>query len=517
MTATANDFPITWADPADRDVTWHFELEHTPDVCTPLGFDLYFSPMLHGFGWARVMLQNSYVYVWYREEAFDEASTGLGIDKLRAAGESFWTSIVPEVEGYTQRFLTTDFDAFSDDELTQELAELPASRFRMGWLHTLALFPHGAGMDCVIKTYKELVDDDELAALRLMQGFGNKSVEVGNALWELAQQATSIPSVRGRIENIGEGGGIECLAALRAEPGAHEFVAAFDSFLADYGWRADLFELSQPTWAEDPSIPLGQMRVYMEKADDPRIEQERLANEREEARREVLSRLTREDARKLQDVLDMARHVVSLQEDHNFYIDQRCAYSARRPILAGARRLVSNGQLSESNDVFYLTGVELLAAMRGTLRDAQSVADKAKADMARWSEIEPPAWIGSPPAASEAPPPANEAEPIHLAGNGASAGVARGTARVLMSLSEAARFQRGDVLIARTTMPAWTPLFEPACAIITETGGMLSHAAVVAREYGIPAVLAVKDATRKIRDGQVVEVDGSKGTVRIIS
>jgi phosphoenolpyruvate synthase/pyruvate phosphate dikinase len=84
-------------------------------------------------------------------------------------------------------------------------------------------------------------------------------------------------------------------------------------------------------------------------------------------------------------------------------------------------------------------------------------------------------------------------------------------------LNEANRFQPGDVLVTRTTMPPWTPLFAVASAVITETGGILCHAAVTAREYGLPAVLCVENATRLIKDGQPVEVDGSNGTVRILS
>ena len=86
-----------------------------------------------------------------------------------------------------------------------------------------------------------------------------------------------------------------------------------------------------------------------------------------------------------------------------------------------------------------------------------------------------------------------------------------------MNLSEAERVNKGDILIARTTMPPWTPLFAVANAIVVETGGILSHAAVTAREYGIPAVLGIANATRVIRDGQLIEVDGTNGTVRILT
>ena len=107
-------------------------------------------------------------------------------------------------------------------------------------------------------------------------------------------------------------------------------------------------------------------------------------------------------------------------------------------------------------------------------------------------------------------------QPNVLPGNGSSAGVARGPARVLLKLDEADRLAPGDVLVARTTMPPWTPLFAVASALVVESGGILSHAAVTAREYGIPAVVGVDGATRVIRDGQLIEVDGTRGTVRIL-
>ena len=517
---TAEDFPIVWTNPEDAERTWFFDIEHTPDVVTPLGFDLYFSPFLDGFGWARVVLQNHYVYDWFQEDTYDEAAARFDLEQLTAAGKHFWEKIVPEVEGYTQRYLRSDFDALPDGDLAEEIEQLPALRSRMGHLHTLSLFPHGAGMRRLIEVYKELIEDDELGAVKLMQGFGNKSVEAGRALWELSRQAAALPSVYERVRGIDRENAADTIAAIRGDRAAGEFVAAFDSFLNDYGWRTDLFELAHPAWAEDPTIPLCQMRGYLEMPDyDPDAEQRRLVAEREEARAEAFAKLSPADADKLRDVLEMARHVVSLQEDHNFYIDQRCAFAPRRVVLATARRLVSKNQLVDANDVFYLSGVELLSALRGDLRDAQSIADATKSAMERWSQLEPPPWIGAPPTQDGVATSvmAEERGPHELSGNGASAGVARGPARVLMSLAEADRLRPGDVLVARTTMPAWTPLFAAAAAIVTETGGVLSHAAVTAREYGTPAVLNVADATRRIRDGQLVEVDGSQGTVRILS
>jgi phosphoenolpyruvate synthase/pyruvate phosphate dikinase len=112
--------------------------------------------------------------------------------------------------------------------------------------------------------------------------------------------------------------------------------------------------------------------------------------------------------------------------------------------------------------------------------------------------------------------PAAAAEPGLVRGASGSAGTATGVARVVGSLAEAARLKPGEVLVAETTAPPWTPLFAVAAAVVTDTGGILSHCAVVAREYGIPAVVGTDRATTAIADGDVVEVDGDAGTVRIV-
>ena len=104
-----------------------------------------------------------------------------------------------------------------------------------------------------------------------------------------------------------------------------------------------------------------------------------------------------------------------------------------------------------------------------------------------------------------------------LQGRAASSGLALGTARILMKAKEADRLARGEVLIVQSLGPAWTPLIARAAAVVSETGGALASGASIAREYGIPAVLGVVDATRLIRDGQLVEVDGDAGVVRLIS
>jgi len=113
-------------------------------------------------------------------------------------------------------------------------------------------------------------------------------------------------------------------------------------------------------------------------------------------------------------------------------------------------------------------------------------------------------------------PPEPSPDPTVLRGNAASPGAVRGPARVIRRLSDASKLRPGDILVTETTAPPWTPMFAIAAAVVTDTGGILSHCAVVAREYGIPAVLGADGASRTIRDGQTIEVDGDAGLVRIV-
>ncbi|TMB69909.1 MAG: hypothetical protein E6J43_03400 [Chloroflexi bacterium] len=240
-------------------------------------------------------------------------------------------------------------------------------------------------------------------------------------------------------------------------------------------------------------------------------EQRKQAEERERYVSETMERLEPDQRNRLQGVIEAAVDVASILEDHNYYIDQRVAVLPRRLVLAAGRRLASEGSLSEATDVFYLRRDELQRALLGSSEGLAALAEERGKDMARWAQIRPPQTAGAPPvdtATQDEDPDRfwgthklRPDRPRELRGNGASAGVGRGPA----------------VLVTRTTMPPWTPLFAVASAVVTETGGILSHAAVTAREYGLPAVLCVENATHLIRDGQPVEVDGSKGTVRILS
>ena len=181
--------------------------------------------------------------------------------------------------------------------------------------------------------------------------------------------------------------------------------------------------------------------------------------------------------------------------------------------------------------MFHLTLDELReTAEKLPKLDRRGLVAQRKAEIEHFRTIQPPPVLGTPPPGPPpddpgsralgkffGTPPQPPSEPDVLQGSPGSPGTVRGPARVLRSLSEADEFQQGEVLVAETTAPPWTPLFATAAAIVTDTGGILSHSAVVAREYGIPAVVGTGKATMMIQDGQTIEVDGDKGLVRLVT
>jgi pyruvate,water dikinase len=414
----------------------------------------------------------------------------------------------------------------TDGQLAAEIERLLEVRFRSGQLHTLAIQPHFQGMALLIATYKELLGDSDssasdgtsLAALRLVQGYPDKSFESGERLWRVARVAAALPRVAERLRALERSAALDTLSALRGEPSAAPFVEAFDAYLDAYGWRSNA-SFGTPTWAEEPTVPLMLLRAYLEAGGyDPNAQQQRLGEEREAALREALAALDADGRARLEDVLDAAVAVSPQLEDHNFFIDQRLACMPRRLVLAAGHRLVAKGVLDDPARVFFLRVRELLDALAGSAAGLSETAWRRKEELAYWRAVTPPPFVGAPPpeGAPSGLPPAPRDGSGELRGSGVSAGVARGPARIVRSLAEADRLRPGDVLVTSVTQPAWTPLFGIASAIVTEVGGMLSHTAIASREYGLPAVVALRDAMRRIPDGRLIEVDGSAGTVQVI-
>jgi phosphohistidine swiveling domain-containing protein len=310
------------------------------------------------------------------------------------------------------------------------------------------------------------------------------------------------------------------LDEIRAVDGGDVFVDAFESFLDEFGHRATgELDLSRPRWREDPSGLLAIVRANIEheEAGDHRERIRRLAAEAEAA----ASRLERRADHGLLGPLRrrLVRRLVSTYRNTVYtreYPKQEAARAFttwREALLDAGRQLADEGRLDESEDVWFLRAEELFAALDGDAVDVD-IAARRRA-FARHTTLDAPPIL------------TNEGETIHgqfdrvdvpagaLVGTGVSAGVVEGLAKVVHDPTEAT-VEPGEILVAPSSDPGWTPLFLNAAGMVVEVGGPVSHGALVAREYGLPAVVSVHGATRRIQTGQRLRIDGSRGIVEIL-
>lgn len=314
----------------------------------------------------------------------------------------------------------------------------------------------------------------------LLGGIESVTLEVNEALWRLSRTA--------RDRDVELRGGVE-------------------AFLERYGHReGSSFYLSTPTWRQKPEQVWTLVRTLAQAGAPP---QRAAAAERAaRAKNEVLAALRRKPLLRalFRWTVERYRQLQRFEEDSHF--DMTRPLDALQAIAReSARRLIARGLLAAEDEVFLLTQAELAQWLRG---DAPSVADARvllRRRAATYAMVDA-RWTAR----------LHEAggEGTSLTGSGASAGVVSGNARIVLSEADFGRLLPGEILVCPFTNPAWTPLFATAAAVVAETGGVASHAAIVAREYGIPAVLRVAGVTRRVHDGQRLIVDGSAGTVTIV-
>jgi pyruvate,water dikinase len=226
------------------------------------------------------------------------------------------------------------------------------------------------------------------------------------------------------------------------------------------------------------------------------------------------------DLQRFEDSLALARRAAPFKEDHNYWLDRMLQAHKRRFVMQVGARLASRNALAEAADIMFLHIKEVSETLSRP-GDLRSIVSQRKAEHARWSSLTPPKYLGRMPERSlgtaRMHPSERQAIPNVLMGTGACAGKVTGPARIVHSADDFGHVQQGDVLVCASPNPSWVALYAIVAGLVTDSGGILSHAAVVAREFGVPSVVGTGTATRDVRDGQLVEVDGTRGQVRLLS
>ena len=346
---------------------------------------------------------------------------------------------------------------------------------------------------------------------------GNITSEMGLALLDVADAIRPFDEVVAFLQE--HPGDLDGLAAL---PGGLAARAALDGFLDRYGVRCiGEIDLTRPRWGEEPAalIPLvlGNINNFAPGEAARRFEQGRqraLAK-----RRDVLARLRAlpDGAVKAQEtaaMIDRLRTFSGYREYPKYAIVSR-HFVYKQALLGEARRLVATGALRNAEDCFFLRFEELHDVVRGTAVPAGLTAERRKAFDA-FGALTPPRVILSTGEIVTGAYRRDDVPEGALAGLAVSAGAVEGRARVILDMADA-DVAPGDILVTAFTDPSWSPLFVAVTGLVTEVGGQMTHGAVIAREYGLPAVVGVEQATQRIRDGDRIRVDGTRGYVEILA
>ncbi|WP_329387060.1 rifamycin-inactivating phosphotransferase [Streptomyces sp. NBC_01716] len=368
---------------------------------------------------------------------------------------------------------------------------------------------------------REWLGEKNAADTLTLSAPGNITSEMGLALLDVADVIRPWPEVvaflRG-VESVEDEGFLHELAKLT---GGTEACDAIEGYLDRYGMRCvGEIDITRPRWRERPTtlvpVILDNVRNFAPGAAAHRFEQGRRKARKKE--QDVLARLRAlpDGGRKADEtkrMIDRVRSFAGYREYPKYGIVSRY-FVYKRALLAEAERLVRAHVLSEKEDIFYLTFPELHEVVRSNQMDGRLI-QRRKDAFRSYQALTPPRVLTSDGEALSGAYRRDDVPAGALVGLPVSAGTVEGRARVILDMADA-DLEAGDILVTAFTDPSWSPLFVGITGLVTEVGGLMTHGAVIAREYGLPAVVGVERATRLIRDGQWIRVHGTDGYVEIL-
>ncbi|MFC7304178.1 rifamycin-inactivating phosphotransferase [Streptomyces monticola] len=350
----------------------------------------------------------------------------------------------------------------------------------------------------------------------------NITSEMGLALLDVADVVRPHPEVVAFLEGlqgVEDEGFLDELAKLAGGPEARD---AIEAYLDRYGMRCvGEIDITRPRWRERPTtlvpVILDNVRNFEPGAAERRFEEGR--HKAQEKAQDVLSRLRAlpdgdQKADEAQRMIDRVRTFIGYREYPKYDIVSRY-FVYKRALLEEAARLVHAGVLPEPEDIFYLTFQELHDVVRTHQVDDQLIQQRKEA-FRSYQALTPPRVLTSDGEAVTGAYRRDDVPAGALVGLPVSAGTVEGRARVVLDMADA-DLEAGDILVTTFTDPSWSPLFVGIAGLVTEVGGLMTHGAVIAREYGLPAVVGVEQATRLIRDGQRIRVHGTDGYIEILT
>lgn len=549
-------FPVEWKDDAEKQLFWFYDDNHVPRPISPMYWSLHgwWGPTLDymyrrfGFPLGKAWIGkriNGYLYsaIVPRE---DQSAAMLGpyygwIMSTYASNFLEWwqNRYLPEIRRNFEYLDNYDTASASLQDLMyflEEAIDIQERHFRLHWILNLAQFQ--SSMDLQAAVGEVIGNVDPALVGRILVSIKDRNWDSLEGLWMLKEQVKADAGLKA-IFDAGETAAA-ILPVLKSSDKGKAFLADIDTYLKEYGYKANMYchEYISKLWVEDLAIAVESIKGYLESDYDYPTQHKRTVDDHYAAIKELHS-LIPVDApaaarQKLETAVNLATRMMPLTPDHHFYMDQGTFGRMRLVLLAVGRKMVAEGLLDDVEDIMYLEYDQLRAYVanpqgypgRQVIKDGRDAWEKAH-------DVRPRDWVGT------VTQWAMFVEPYHtlwgwpqryerskdggpkavdeVNGLPAAAGVCEGIARVVKGPDEFDQVKKGEVMVCIMTNPSWVVVFSKIAGVVTDTGGVLAHTAVVAREFGIPAVVGTGDATSRIKTGERVRVNGSSGLVEILS
>lgn len=412
-------------------------------------------------------------------------------------------------------FDAVDLTRLNDQELHEKFLELERSYLKHYRLIRYGMVTHSIGSNLILKTWLQEWLDDRSGALyaKMISGLGdNKTIKTNIAIAKLADAVRNDDHALGLLKNGNVEGFIE---GLKDNPSLN---TALESFMREYGHRSHTREIYFPRWADDPSLIVDVLRSLVA---SPRVDMDamasRAAEERIATEKAVLARISKLKygiikKQAFKAVMRVAQTYLMFRENQRFYLDHQI-YRLRRLFMEYGRRYKERGLIEAQEDIFFLSKEEIFGMPENGSEVLKEIPVRKK-EFKEYEDRLPPKFLRGDREFDDTV--AIRENTLKVAGTSSSPGIATGFVRVVESIKDLPKIGDGEILVTSNTDPGWTPVFYKIGGLITETGGILSHGAVVSREYGIPAVTAVKNARSIFKTGQHIRIDGNEGFVYIL-
>jgi pyruvate,water dikinase len=561
-------FPVTWGAEVEKDFFWVYDDLHCPHPVSPMFFDiggwwLSCDHMFRRFGtpfavdWLAKNV-NGYVYTTaippdprlridateysarygarVPRDATFASTMGAYLDTvLPVYGRDFadwWRDrLRPEMER-NFAFLEARLDAADAMDLAdvacllEDAIDVHDRHWKIHWMLNFAQLSATLDLRAVMERTRGGVDEQLLG--RLQNSASDRNWDSIEALWRMKNEVRDHPELRDAFSAEAVD---QIAASLASSERGQRFIAErVEPYQREFGWHAVWsHEFIFPTVREQMGPVLELIRGYLVTDYDFPSAIEAMRLDIEAASREILDGLTGEDLEAMRAANAVNLRMAPLTPDHHFYIDQGANAHLRLVLVEVGRKLVHAGRLDQPDDVMFLRYNELRGLIGSAAAiDARAVIASRRLEREAAERIQPRDWVGTvTPTQLAFPYLVNWGYPDRfyqkqsdderlITGLGASPGVIEGIARVVRTVDEFDDVRDGDILVCQMTNPAWVVLFTKIAGLVTDTGGTTSHPAVLAREFGIPAVIGTSVATHRIVTGDRIKVDGTAGRVEIL-